>query len=256
MSQVQLLARCLEAAGYTFPNEGDGLHLLFVDPEQSALIAKFWLEDNFTDQELIASSVRPNSSASYLITSTDKLSIYITPSSTLRVVRYDEDEEDWTEDDSIKQFAVHPDGKVTGAVGGDQSTHVFFQDPSKHLVHLDGTWTATVLPADPVAGTPLATVVVDDQVHVFYISAVDKRMHCISPGPKTRWNDKACGSYAFETIPKQIFLMQQEGGMDVYALTEKKEIQRITSTKGQPEATIIFNFYRPVFVVGGWRWWY
>jgi hypothetical protein len=232
MSQVQLLAQCLQAAGYTLSTQGDGLYLLYVDPEKSSLISKFWVSDKFTDQELIAASVRPNSSASYLTTSTGKLAVCISPSSTLRIIRYDEDEEDWVEDDTIGQLAVHPDSKVAAAVSVDQKTHVLFQDPSMRLVYLDAAWTATVLPAEPVVGTPLATIVIDSGVNVFYISAVDNRLHCVSQGPGNSWNDAACGQYTFEATPKQIYLTAKQGGqggLEVYVMSEKNEVQQIAA---------------------------
>jgi hypothetical protein len=230
MSQMQLLARCLQAAGYTLSTKGDGLYLLHVDPENSSLVAKFWVEDKVADQELIATSVRPNSSASYIITSTDKLAVCISPSSTLRVVRYDEDEEDWVDDDTIGQLSVHPESKVVATASVDQKTHVVFQDPSNNLIHLDTAWNATVLPVKPVAGTPLATIVADDGVNVFYISAVDNRLHCVTGGDS--WNDAACGQYIFEATPKQIYLMEKEGGqgeLEVFTMTEKNEIQQIAA---------------------------
>jgi hypothetical protein len=97
MYDLQDITRRLLAAGHaTFVGES-GIDLLDVDPNTRHLTYKRWTGNGFSDQELIATYLRPNSSAAYLATPTSKLAICISPSSTLRAIDYDKDHNEWNQ---------------------------------------------------------------------------------------------------------------------------------------------------------------
>ncbi|KZT11213.1 uncharacterized protein LAESUDRAFT_258324 [Laetiporus sulphureus 93-53] len=176
MSQLQDLTRCLLAAGGGPHPEGKGFVLLYTD--QSSLISKVWTGSSFGDQELIDTDVRANAPAPYLLMPTTCIILSISDSSKLVSFRYDVEEEEWVPDD-IPDHVVHADGKLAAATDVDGHVSVFYQSVEERLVHLDEAWKPTLLPVQPVIGTPLTTLLSDDRVHVFYISAGDRCLHYI-----------------------------------------------------------------------------
>ncbi|KAF8340103.1 hypothetical protein F5887DRAFT_178472 [Amanita rubescens] len=225
MSQLQDIVRILLAAGaHVDPQQGRGVRLLYVGSEDGTLMSQLWTGDRFDEKELIADSARLNSTAAYLFTPTDRSVLYVSPSSTLGVARYSEDEEEWVSDDSIPQFQVDPDGKVTAAGSSGGLGHVFFQNRSKQLVHLDEAWTPTVLPVNPVNGTPLLAMVVEGQMHLYYVSASDNRMHCVFQQQDSGWTDNSL-PYPFEMKLRQFVMVTEGSGTLVpVALTEQNQL--------------------------------
>ena len=224
MSQLQDITRILLAAGAHMDPQRKGVYLFYVGSEDGTLISQLWTGDRFDEKELIADSARLNSTAAYLFTPTDRSVLYVTPSSTLGVARYSEDEEEWASDDSIPQFQVAPDGKVTAAGSSGGLGHVFFQNQSKQLIHLDEAWTATVLPANPVDGTPLRAMVVEGQMHLYYVSASDNHLHCVFQQQDSGWTDKK-KSYPFEMKLREFIMVTEEDGPLVpVALTEQNHL--------------------------------
>jgi hypothetical protein len=231
MSRLEHLARCLVAAGVALLGD-QGTFLLYVD--NSALISKEWIGKSFGNQELIASSVLPSSVASYIVTATGRLVICISSTSTLRAVTYDEDEGEWVDDKSPGQHKLHPQGKVSGSAGEDGSRHVFFQDPSKRLIHLNNAWAPTVLPVNAVEGSPLATAGDNGQVCVFYVSASDGYIHYATQQKDGSWSDTIFTRYAFVGNEKPTrFLISQPvndgGDLVVFALTEGRTLLQISA---------------------------
>lgn len=223
MSQLQDLVRHLVAAGYTHDPDGNGEFLLNVNAD-SSLRCQLWSPNSAGQEELIANSVRPNSTATYLITSTDIVVVFITASSALKAYTFDGDDEEWSESDkfgAIAKYTVHPNGKVAGAVDSGR-IHVVFQDSSHRLILLefqDDAWTSTVLPGDPVVGTPISTMSFDGGLQVFYLSAKDNRIHGIAKEDGA-WVDDIDMQFAFTEEIKAFFLAPgQTGENEAYVLT-------------------------------------
>ncbi|KAI0918883.1 hypothetical protein AcV5_001947 [Taiwanofungus camphoratus] len=232
MAQLQDLTRCLLAAGGAVRSDGKGTYLFYTD--QSALTSKLWTGTSFGDQELICTSVRPNSTASFLLGSTTRLVICISTASALSAYRYDEEEEEWVEDNAVSHYKVHPVGMLTASIDSNESVCVFFQDTSGHLIYLDNSWTSTVLPADPIAGSPISTTVVEGQMHVFYISSHDSSMHYVTKGVDGNWSDKVMARHAFEEGLRRFMVAKNEesGAFEAYILTGRNAVLHMTTEGG------------------------
>jgi len=107
---------------------------------------------------------------------------------------------------------------------------VFFQDQSKRLIYLNETWTPTVLPVDPIVGTPISTSIVDNIMHVFYISAKDNCMHYVAQERGGSWSDKIMTSCTFEEKLKRFMVApnQETGNFEAYVLTEDNALLQLT----------------------------
>jgi hypothetical protein len=230
MARLENLSRCLAAAGGVALPGNKGTFFLY--SEDSALVSKEWTGKSFGNQELIASSVLPSSVASYLITPSGRLVICISSTSTLRAVAYDEDDGEWVDDESLGLHKLHPKGKVSGVVGRDGGRHVFFQDPSKRLIHLNNAWAPTVLPVNAVEGSPLAISAADGQVRLFYISASDGYIHNVTQQMDGGWSDAIFVKYAFEENEKParfIVSPNEQGDLVVFALTEERKLLQMSA---------------------------
>jgi len=223
------------AAGGAVDPEGKGTFLLYVDPERSRLTSKLWTGGKkFGPQELITSSVRPKSSASYLLTPTTQLIVCVSSANELRALS--NDDEEWEDDDDISRHKVHPDGKVAAALGADQHVRVLFQDPSKRLILLDRvdeSWKPTVLPANPIEGSPFGTSTAEDKLHIFYISADDHYMHQVVQEADGSWKDRVFASCSFEEeklTPKRFMVTRnpESNTFEVYVLTVRNALLKIT----------------------------
>jgi hypothetical protein len=232
MSQLHDLVRILVAAGNATHPKGKGIYLLLVDNKTCSLTSNLWTGSDFSARELITESVRPNSLASYLITPTVETIIYISSSSSLNVIRYSDDDGDWIIDDSVAQHEVHRDGKLAALVGADGHPRVFFQDPSKRLIYLDNSWIPKVLPADPVNGSPLSTLAVGGQVHLFYVSASDNCLHYATQQQDGSWTDTSLPKFTFEVKLRRLLVVQDESGaFEAFALTEGDELVLVTAAE-------------------------
>lgn len=231
VSQLRNITRRLLAAGYAKHWEGEGEYLLYIDAERSFLYSKHWRGDSFGDQEFVASSVRENSTAAYLISETGIFVIGITHSSHLSVYEYDSDANEWVEVDKhpITGKKVHGDGKLATSIGANG--RVFFQDPSQHLICLDAR-SSTVLPANPVIGSPISTSVVGDQEHVYYISVNDLYIHDVTSGDG-KWMDTIVIKYTFNEAIRGFVVMGNGSGADeAWVLTEENTLLKFTAEGG------------------------
>lgn len=227
----QELARYLLAAGSTTDTSGSVNYLLSVDPAKSFLNCQHWKGDTLSKQELLVESVRPGSTAAYLITSSDKVIICITPSSTLTSYSYDQDDREWVEADEspLSNFHVHPNGKLAGSVDTAGKSYVVFQDASQRLVSLISTdgddWTSSTLPGSAIAGTPVSTLASNDGVIVFYISSTDNFIHVAIQGKNNSWTDKVASKYTFSNEVKALCA----GDGEFYALTTKNGLFKVNN---------------------------
>ncbi|EPT04848.1 hypothetical protein FOMPIDRAFT_82823 [Fomitopsis schrenkii] len=209
MSQLQDLARCLLAAGYASHVDGQGMYLLSTD--EGTLISKDWTGESFGKEELIATSVRPDSSAAILVTPDDNVIIGITAASTLAAFQFDEDEEEWVQDRALSAYTVHAKGKLSACHTSDQRICIVFQDVRGALVRVEENdsddasessdggsgWMTTVLEkaCEPMLGTPISLMLDESGLHVFYVSEADKRIHRLREGGP--WADEDISEHAF-----------------------------------------------------------
>ncbi|ETW77756.1 hypothetical protein HETIRDRAFT_453889 [Heterobasidion irregulare TC 32-1] len=225
MAQFQDLTRRLLAAGGAMDPEGKSMFLLYTD--RSSLVSKHWTGETFGDQDVVATSIRANSTASYLFSPNSRRIICISAASAIRSLTFNEDEEEWV-DDAIPRHDVHPEGKLATAFGADHRAYVFFQNPAGQLVQLDDRWNPTILPADPVVGSPLATTV-GEKIHLFYLSTKDNCIHYVVQGDEGSWSDKVVSKAALEGKVKRFSVGKNEetGVFEVYVLTEKNGLLQI-----------------------------
>ena len=236
MSELQELARYLFAAGAGPNPSGDGVSLLYV--EGTSLICKEWADGSFGSQALVTSSISSNSPAAAVFSPSKRSVFYIGTSSTVCAAHYDEDEEEWVEDELPVQQKVlaEPSGQLAACLDGKLGTNVFFQDNARRLVHLDGNFKATVLPAVSITpGSPLAAVAARDGIHVFYASSDDNAIHQLSHSG-SKWVDATIAKdIEVESLKKLtvIFMPSGEEGSEaeepnIFALTDGKKMLQIT----------------------------
>ncbi|KIY46461.1 hypothetical protein FISHEDRAFT_75618 [Fistulina hepatica ATCC 64428] len=216
MSQLEDLTRCLIAVGGTMLPGTDERELLYVD--NGSLVSKLWTGKTFGTQQLIATSVRPNSSAVYIVKGTEKFIVYISNTSALRALVYDEDAEEWADDGALGEHKVHSEGKVAGVLTEDGKRHIFYQDASGTIIHLREDWTSTPLPIVSVQpGSPLAAAATPTGVHLFYVSTSDGFIHYAVDGHAAgsrKWTDSIFASVAFSDgeKPKRVIASPSDGG--------------------------------------------
>ncbi|THH06242.1 hypothetical protein EW146_g9675 [Bondarzewia mesenterica] len=233
MAEFQDLTRRLLAAGGAMDPEGKSMYLLYAD--HSSLVSKHWTGTSFGDQDVVATSVRTNSTASYLLAQNTRRIICISSSSALRALTYNDDDEEWV-DDTIPRHDVHPEGKLATSFDADNRVYVFFQDPAGRLIQVDDAWNPTVLLAEPVAGSPIATAFVEDKIHVFYISAKDNCIHYVIQGGGSGWSDELMSKCSFEEEKVKRFSVgqnEESGALEAYVLTEKSALLQIVGKQDE-----------------------
>ena len=214
ITQLQNFTRCLLAAGYSKSQDGKEQYLLYVDEQSSLLQFQYWSSDFIVKEELVgASTVRPNSTAAYVITLLGKLIIFITPSSRLGSYTYDDEEREWVQNDNdpLSAYVVHRDGKIAASVDANGRVHVVFQDASHSLTYVDSQWSGTVLPVKPLVGSPLSISVVRNILRVYYISAKDEFIHDLSRVDGT-WHDIIVTKQRFYKKIQSFMVVESEGG--------------------------------------------
>jgi len=216
-------------------SEAKGTYLLYIDQESSKLTTKLWNgEKKFGKQSYITESVRPNSAA-YILTPTTQLILCISTGNELRALSYSDEDDEWVDDEDIMSIKTHPESRVQGTIDANEHVRVVFQDPSNRLVLLDQageSWTPTILPADPMAGSPIGITIVG-RMFIFYISGKDNSLHYVAPDGDAGWKDKVFASCKFEGVlkPKRIMitLNMDNHAFEVYVLTERNALLKITS---------------------------
>lgn len=227
MTKLQSLTRSLLAAGFAKSQDGKEQYLLYVDSRQSFLQCHQWSGNSFGKQELIASSVRPNSTAAFLITPIGKLVICVSPSSSLDAYRYDPEEREWDESDEIPPNVVHPDGKLASSLDTRGRLHTVYQDPSGKLVYLDNSWSNTSLNVSPMLGSPLSISAIGDTLHIFYVSARDNFIHDAT-ATNGKWNDRIVVKHKFGKNLKNFMMVETESReKEVYVLTVDDKLLKI-----------------------------
>jgi Ankyrin repeats (3 copies) len=222
-SYLQHTVRCLTAAGYIVDSASpsEEVDLLHVDPSD-ALILKHWTGSSFSNKELVTHPVRPNSSATGFRSRDSDCIICIGPSSALHILDYDCDDGEWITRD-IPHHRVHDNGKLAAWMGVDGALHVFFQDPSQRLIYFATTWNYTIaLPGSPKVGSPIFASAFEGEMYVFYISAMDHRIHYVTIPPDGASSDNIMNRCKIHEDIKQFSVAQNQAhnGFDAYLLVE------------------------------------
>lgn len=229
MTQLDELAFVLMAAGGAADSEKPGSHLLYVDPKTSSLVSKYWSggDEELGQPETIAESVRLNSKASYVIGQSIRFIVYISSSDELRVSEFDSDSDEWFDDEAIPHYKVHPQGHVCAVLFPNDQIRIIFQDSSQHfnLLHkVDESWSSSIIPVEPTAGSPIGSWICDNQLHVFYVSAKDNCLHYVVEEASGSWNDVALPTCVLDTLkPKRLAVLPgvtAEKLFQVYVMSE------------------------------------
>ncbi|KAJ3550243.1 hypothetical protein NM688_g5099 [Phlebia brevispora] len=226
---MKQLTRVFLSAGFAADPDNGGIQFLYTD--DGNLIRKRLVDETWADEETIADDVRKGSPAPYLRGETVNLIFYITSSSELYTLQFDPDEEVWVDHEDAPSEEVHSEGNVTAclhAEGDKEVFYIFFQDPSQNIVCLDNTWTRSVLPAKALAGTALSATVMEDVVHVFYVSESDRSLHYIRKTDDGWVDDVAAKRVPDEPLRCFTVGQNEEKAFEIYAMTTQKAIVRIT----------------------------
>ncbi|EPT04828.1 hypothetical protein FOMPIDRAFT_1039772 [Fomitopsis schrenkii] len=234
MSQMKDIARGLAANGAAARRDNDGYYLLFTD--SGRFVVKHWTGGAFSDEQLVTTSARPGSTAAYIHARAGNprpLAICVSSASHVAVFQFDEEEEEWTQDDTFPDLAVHPSGKLA-AVLWEECVHIVCQGTSGELVHVTkptsgGAWAVAPLQAaiQPRPGTALCFSHPDGG-DIFYISAADDYVHHICE--TTGWVDGVVAQAQVEPL-KQLFVASSEKKdfFEAYALTQDDAVLHIPS---------------------------
>ena len=230
-TEFQHRTRCLLAPGFVKDPKGKGTYILEITSDTFSLISKHWNGDYFDNQELVTTPVRQNSTAPYLIDpSGSQIIFYISKSSTLRTIRYDGDEEVWTDVKGIPTLDVHPEGKIAAAFNEHNRIRTFFQDPHGSLIYVNPQRkTTSSLPASPKHGSPISIAVLKSRIYVFYISARDHRFHYVTETSVDNWTDHTFSKcLLIDNIKQFIVDITADNNFEVYALTTGGSLVQIT----------------------------
>ena len=235
MSQYHDLARVLCAAGGARNVVDGSTELLYTDT--GTLTYANFDGDKKCDEAVIEADVRAGSPACYLYVeepdhTADRFILYADNMSLLRSSKYDEEEMEWYTDTFVPQQQLHPEGNlaachVSGTAGN--KVYIFYQDPSTGLMGLvkNGGWSPFVTLAEPVVGSPISVSIVDDRLHVFYISRVDDSIHYLLEADGS-WVDHVLSKTVTQEPIVRLMVGKDDeiGKLEAYALTTSKGILR------------------------------
>ncbi|KAF3220526.1 hypothetical protein TWF191_007425 [Orbilia oligospora] len=183
----QDLVDYLLALSGAMPEESSSIHLLY--EEDNLLIEKLWFKSKLLKQYLIASDVRTDTPALYLLNDETRLVFYVDAEDVLRGGRYDADENDWeVELEGEGDISIPQNSKLSGCFTPEGQI-VFFQNESGLLQGVeiqDSTWELLdPTAAKPVEGTRhLVIRTANGSLYLFYIGQ-DKYIHYLVKGPET-----------------------------------------------------------------------
>ncbi|KAF3244061.1 hypothetical protein TWF192_007867 [Orbilia oligospora] len=193
----QDLVDYLLALSGAMPEESSSIHLLY--EEDNLLIEKLWFKSKLLKQYLIASDVRTDTPALYLLNDETRLVFYVDAEDVLRGGRYDADENDWeVELEGEGDISIPQNSKLSGCFTPEGQI-VFFQNESGLLQGVeiqDSTWELLdPTAAKPVEGTRhLVIRTANGSLYLFYIGQ-DKYIHYLVKGPETEeWQDNVLKS--------------------------------------------------------------
>ncbi|KAF7790148.1 hypothetical protein EIP86_001100 [Pleurotus ostreatoroseus] len=192
MAQFQELTRILLAASCAPDPTGNGTY--FVYTSNGYLVYKHLIGETFGDQDIISKDVP----------------------------QFDAEDEEWSVAGTDSAQQLHVESKIAGCFlpeSGDRF-YIFFQDPEKRLICLDSDWKPTVLPADPLAGTPLCAASINGRVQVFYVGDKDHFLHYLAVSGEGVWVDNIVAKCVFdESLRSLTVAIDGEGNLEIYILT-------------------------------------
>ncbi|KAI0886935.1 uncharacterized protein GGS22DRAFT_178918 [Annulohypoxylon maeteangense] len=174
---AQDLARSLVAAGsVNLPdNKGEGIYTLSV--RDGYLVEKHWVGDVIQNENVIASNVKDNTTASYLLNIEQdlRLVVFIDQDNAIQCSAYNDDIEEWEETPLGDKWNIetNPQSKLSATIGPEDEIVISYQDVNGRLAGIMGAgeeWKAFgPLAGNPISGTPQRLEVIDDIVYLFYI---------------------------------------------------------------------------------------
>ncbi|KAF4617718.1 hypothetical protein D9613_006174 [Agrocybe pediades] len=261
MTQLDDLAFFLLSAGGTADPTSTVVNLLYVDSKTGTLASKPWTGDGGEEKlghaEHIAESVRPNSTAAYVIGGDSvRFIVYISSENKLCVVDFDEESDEWIEDETLPEYDVHPLGHVTAFLSPDDSETptIVFQDASERfnvVSKTEGSWSSLVIRAiAPIVGSPITTMTDDVSMRVFYISARDTCLHYVAAGAGSDWSVDAAipqCSFSGTAMIKKMVISSSEQGPQVYAMDEEKAMWQFAAgnAKLKKAGKVVGNKFDP-----------
>ncbi|KAI1136479.1 hypothetical protein F5Y05DRAFT_391421 [Hypoxylon sp. FL0543] len=227
---AQDLARCLVAAGSAkLPgDEGQGIYLLSV--REGNLVEKHWVGDALQSETVVASDVRDDTSAAYLLDldQSPRLIVFIDQENVIQCYKYDDDIEEWEETSlgSTWNITASPESKLSATVGPEGGIVVSYQDETGHLAGImsiaDNEWESFgPLKGSPVSGTPQHLEVIDDKLHLFYIEK-DAGIGCFILDTDTgNWKVRLLPNTKFDTAVNNFSVVKdaETGCFQSYLLT-------------------------------------
>ncbi|KAF4609405.1 hypothetical protein D9613_012982 [Agrocybe pediades] len=259
MTQLDDLAFVLLSAGGATDPASNAVTLLYVDSTTGDLVSRHWAggggEEKLGHANHIADSVRPNSTAAYVIAGSMQLIAYISCDNKLCVVDFDEESDEWIQDETLPQCDVNPLGHVAAFLASDAATPIIvFQDASERfnvVTKSDATWSSRVIPTIvPIVGSPITTMIMDTSTRFFYISASDQCLHHVAAGADSDWSvDTAIPQCSFSKTAaiKRMIISPSEKGLQVFAMDEDKAMWMFTegNEKLKKAGQVIGNKFDP-----------
>ncbi|KAI1453916.1 hypothetical protein F4805DRAFT_469755 [Annulohypoxylon moriforme] len=245
---AQDLARSLVAAGSAKvpDNEGEGIYILSV--RDDCLIEKHWVGDTVQNESVIASNVKDNTAASYLlgIETGFRLVVFIDEDHAIQCCAYNDDIEEWEETPLGNKWNVRtiPGSKLSATIGPDGEIVISYQDVNGRLAGImsagEDEWKAFgPLAGDPILGTPQCLEVVDDTLYLFYVEK-DAGIGYLILDPTTgEWQAHILHNTKFDTIVDNFSVAKDldTGNFQSYFLTGGS----LWNVDGEKEKTFLGN---------------
>ncbi|KAF3059215.1 cytochrome c oxidase assembly protein [Daldinia childiae] len=228
---VQELARSLVSAGsIKLPgDEGEGIYVLSV--RDGDLVEKYWVGESVEDENVIASGVRNDTSASYLPSSEQmpRLVIFIDQENSVRCYAYEEDMEEWEETPLGDKWNIttSPKSKLSAIMGPEGEMVVSYQDETDHLAVImsagENEWTSFgPLEGDPIVGTPQCLEIINNKLHLFYVEKGSGIGYLVFNSSTGSWKASVLENTKFNTVIDNFIVAEdpETSSLQSYFLTD------------------------------------
>jgi hypothetical protein len=222
VKELQEITQHLIAAGSAKGADGRDVFLYIRD--DSVLISKEW---NGVET-ILAESVRPHSTVSYVLTENIEVIAYVDTSSKLRAIRFDDSCGEW--DDVPVSIDVHYEGNVAACLGQNGRIMVVHQNNHSQLVMLDleNPHNTTVIQVNSSSKSPLWASFIKSTLFVFYISYHDQCLHVYDTNTQ---KDKKWTVLPFNGTTKRFIVKSNTRAkhleFEAYVLTSEEELCHI-----------------------------
>ncbi|KAI2616848.1 hypothetical protein GGR54DRAFT_224093 [Hypoxylon sp. NC1633] len=228
---VQDLARSLVAAGSVrLPGDGgEGIYLLHV--RDGNLIEKHWVGETLQNENIIASDVREDTSASYLLGVQQdlRLVVFIDQDNVVQCYGYNEDIEEWEETPlgSKWNITTSSDSKLSANIGPEGEVVVSYQDEDGRLAGImsagEKSWSSFgPLEGNPISGTPQRLEVIDEKLHLFYVEKDAGIGYLVRDSKTGDWQANLLKNTKFDTTVANFTVARGSvtGSFQTYFLTD------------------------------------